>query len=152
MRIGLILALLPFLFLSTFVSATKKSIPPTEKDLIGVWIGWEEGQLAFTRVDLRANSMGYCARIFAGTDPEVYQIRRWSMDGWNLKIDLTPISPKIESIYLVGLGGRGYLQLKVSAVGGKWHRKLVLLPESDVETAQQNAKQAIEHAKRDLAN
>ena len=46
-----------------------------EEDLFGVWIGLEEAQLTFTRLDLRANSMGYCARI-SGNHPEVYQIRK----------------------------------------------------------------------------
>jgi hypothetical protein len=67
-----------------------------------VWVGFEEGQLTFTRLDLRANSTGYCARISAGSRAEVYRVRKWSIRDWNLQIDLMPISPNAESIYLKG--------------------------------------------------
>ena len=148
MRTRFIAALMVTLSLSASLGATKRSIPPTEKDLIGVWIGFEEGQLTFTRLDLRANSIGYCARISAGSDAEVYRIRNWSIRGWDLQIDVIPLSPNVESIYLKGLGGRAYLQLRIGAVGGRWQRKLVLSPELDIEAANQHAKQAIGYAEK----
>jgi hypothetical protein len=47
----------------TVVAANKKATPPTAKDLVGIWIGFDSDQLTFTRVDLRADSTGYCARV-----------------------------------------------------------------------------------------
>ena len=64
----------------------------------------------------------------------------------NLQIDLTPTSPNAESINLKGLAGRAYLQLRLGTVVGTWQRKLLLSPESEIEAANHDAKQAIEHA------
>src|SRR2546427_10919479 len=47
----------------TVVAANKKATPPTAKDLVGIWIGFDSDQLTFTRLDLRADSTGYCARV-----------------------------------------------------------------------------------------
>jgi hypothetical protein len=41
----------------------KRATPPSAKDLVGIWIGFDSDQLTFTRLDLRLDSTGFCARV-----------------------------------------------------------------------------------------
>jgi hypothetical protein len=41
----------------------KRATPPTAKDLVGVWISFDSDELTFTRLELRADSTGFCARV-----------------------------------------------------------------------------------------
>jgi len=154
MPMRLVLGLIVIFLFTNFVEATKKSIPPTEKDLVGVWIGYEEGQMTFTRLDLRNDSTGYCARISAGSHVvDIHRIRKWSLRGWDLSVDMTPMSPNVARLYLKGWGGRAYLQVKIGTlegnkIEGKWNRTLVLSPESEVERCNQETKRAIEEAQK----
>ena len=60
-----------FFMIASFVSpqrdgeaaADKKAIPPTVKELTGIWIGFDNDELTFTRLDLRSDLTGYCARV-----------------------------------------------------------------------------------------
>lgn len=45
------------------LAADKKPTPPTAKDLVGVWVGFDSDLLTFTRLDLRADSTGFCASV-----------------------------------------------------------------------------------------
>src|SRR5436305_13777086 len=53
------------------------------KDLVGIWIGFDSDQLTFTRLDLRLDSTGFCARvspadtILHAQSVHVYRVTKW---------------------------------------------------------------------------
>ena len=134
--------------------AAKKATPPTAKELVGVWIGFDQDELTFTRLDLGADSTGYCARVYPSDtilhhySVKVYRVNKWSISDWNITIDLTPISSNAESVYFKGRAGTASLNLKIGGVKTKWKRELLLSPESRIETSNQETKQAIEAAQK----
>ena len=88
-------ALLPIPDVSAAAQA-EKAAPPRRAELVGVWIGfWEDEEL--TRLDLRADSTGYCAYVAPPdilTHPygvHVYRVNRWSLDGWKFNFLLLSI-------------------------------------------------------------
>jgi hypothetical protein len=134
-------------------SPTKKAKPPDVAEIVGVWIGyWEDGE--FTRLDLRADSMGYCAFVApvestvhqAGVS--VYRVTRWSLDGWKFTTRLTPIDSRFGAVYLKGQVGVYALDLEVGGSDGKWKQKVVLSKETRIEASSLETKQKIEQAER----
>jgi hypothetical protein len=102
----LVLLLLAILVANNAVAEAKKAAPPTAKDLVGVWIGFDEDDLTFTRLELNADSTGYCARVSPADTllhkygVQVYRVDKWSIEGWSLAFELTPISSNAEEVYL----------------------------------------------------
>src|SRR5882762_7492643 len=91
------------------VGATgKRATPPTAKDLVGVWIGFDSDQLTFTRLDLRADYTGFCARvspadtILHDQGVHVYRIAEWAVNGWNMEIQMSPLSNAATVAYVKG--------------------------------------------------
>jgi hypothetical protein len=80
------------------VGADKRATPPTAKELVGVWVGFDNDELTFTRLDLRADSAGFCARlspadtILHHQGVHLYRVTEWSVNGWNIKIQMSPVS------------------------------------------------------------
>lgn len=119
---------------------TKKATPPKPEEIVGTWVGfWEDEE--FTRLDLRTHFNGYCAYV---APPEfvthrygvhVYRITRWSLQGWNLSIDLTPVDPHDEKIYLKGRTDGIRLQLEIGGANRKWKEHVVLFKESVLQGA-----------------
>jgi hypothetical protein len=135
----------------TSVGQEKRATPPTAKDLAGVWIGFDQDDLTFTRLELHTDATGYCARVNPADTilhqygVELYRVNRWSIEGWNLTFDLSPISSNAEPIYLKGrAGGIATLRLEIGGVKTKWKIGLVLDPESRIEVANEETKRAIE--------
>jgi hypothetical protein len=101
---------------------------------LGVWIGFEQDDLTFTRLELRADSTGDCARtrLSIGHDSphhygvQLYRVDRWNIEGWNLTFDLTPISSNAEPVYLKGqAGGIATLKLEIGGLKNKWKLALI---------------------------
>jgi hypothetical protein len=133
------------------VAEQKRPAPQTAKDLIGVWIGFDQDDLTFTRLELRADSTGYCARVSPGDTSlhsygvQVYRIDKWSVRGGDLILNSTPVSSNAEPLYLKGrLGGIASLSLEVGGLNKKWKRRLVLNPESRIQASNQETKEAID--------
>src|SRR6202790_3576239 len=80
----------------TVVAANKKAAPPTAKDLVGIWIGFDSDQLTFTRLDLRLDSTGFCARVSPADTilhtqgVKVYRVTKWIVNGWNIEVKISP--------------------------------------------------------------
>jgi len=132
----------------------KRVAPPRPEDLIGVWIGfWEDEE--FTRLDLRADSTGYCAYV-APPDfithqygVHVYRVTAWSIDGWKLNISLAPVdSRRDESIYLKGRAGYLSLQLEIGGANRKWKEQVVLHKESRIQVSNLETKTKIEEVEK----
>jgi hypothetical protein len=156
MRRRLFLAMVTILSLATFgyAEGTKRATPPTAKELVGVWIGFDQDELTFTRLELRADSTGYCARVYPSDTilhhfgVKVYRVNKWSISDWNITIDLTPISSNAESVHFNGRAGTASLKLEIVGLKTKWKRELLLSPESRIETSNQETKQAIGEAQK----
>ena len=59
-------------------------------------------------------------------------MEKWSLDGFNLTIDLEPVDEKTEPIYLKGSRGLPELVLEMGGTGDKtWKRQLWLFNELD---------------------
>lgn len=151
----LTLLLLALLVVNTAVAEAKRAAPPTAKDLVGVWTGFDEDDLTFTRLELRADSTGYCARaspadtILHSYGVQVYRVDRWSIGGCNVTIDLTPLSPNAEPVYLRGrAGGIASLKLEIGGLKNKWKLGLILNPESRIQVSNEETRGAINARQR----
>src|SRR5437764_254709 len=73
-----------------------KATPPKPEDFVGVWIGFEQDELDFVRLDLRRDFTGYCARVSPADTSlhdygvEAYRVTHWTLEDWKLVISLTP--------------------------------------------------------------
>jgi len=121
--------------------------------LVGVWIGfWQDEE--FTRLDLRPDFTGYCAHV-APPDSivhqsavHVYRVTRWTVDGWQINVDLTPIDSRDESIYLKGRMHFLSLQLDIGGASRKWHEQVVLRKEALIQSSNQETKDKIEEIEK----
>lgn len=135
-------------------SATnKRATPPAAKDLVGVWIGFDSDELTFTRLDLRADSTGFCARvspadtILHDQGVHVYRITKWSVNGWNIEIQMSPLSNATGVGYVKGRIGLASLQLTIGGPeNGGWKEEPFLHPESRVMISNQETRDRIEQA------
>src|ERR1700684_1237579 len=90
------------------IAQEKRATPPTAKDLVGVWIGFDNDQLTFTRLDLRSDSTGFCARV-SPTDTilhdqgvHLYRITKWSVNAWDIEVQMSPVSNATAIGYMNG--------------------------------------------------
>lgn len=126
-----------------------KARPPKPEAYVGVWIGFDSDELEFTRLDLRPDFTGYCAR--ASTADTVrheygvdgYRVTNWTIEDWKFIISLTPATTNAEPIYLRGDSSWSSLDLEVGGANGQWKRKLVLYRESRIDGANQETSDKI---------
>jgi hypothetical protein len=149
----LAVAVLIGLHMGNAVAADKRATPPTAKDLIGVWIGFDSDQLTFTRLDLRADSTGFCARVSSADTilhdqgVHVYRITRWMVDGWNIEMDMSPASNATRLGYVKGTIGLASLKLTIGGPeNGGWKDEPFLHPESRIMISDQETRDSIEAA------
>jgi hypothetical protein len=159
-RLSLLYAVLAFVLLigpqtGSGVAANKKATPPTAKDLVGVWIGFDSDQLTFTRLDLRVDSTGFCARvspadtILHDQGVHVYRITKWSVNGWNIEIQMSPLSNATGVGYVKGRIGLASLRLTIGGPGnGGWKEEPFLYPESRIMISNQETRDRIEEAEK----
>lgn len=139
---------LPFVAV-TAMGQAKKARPPKPEDLVGAWIGfWQDEE--FTRLDLRADSTGYCAYVAPPDSTtykygvHVYRVTRWDFDGWQFNISLTPVDAHDESIYLKGRVGYDALNLEIGGSNKKWREQLILRKESRIHASNMETMKKIE--------
>ena len=136
------------------LAADRPARQPEPKDLWGVWIGLDSDELTFTRLDLRGDFTGYCARVSPSDTSlhehgvDVYRVNKWNLDGRNLTFALSPIGSNAESIYIKGKVGAFRLDLDVGGTTNEWHRGLVLRKELRVNGANAETKDRIKQAER----
>ena len=128
-------------FVGLAVFADRLAIPPKAAELAGVWIGFANDELVFTRLDLRKDFTGYCACVCPADTSlhefgvDVYRVTHWESQDWKFVISLTPVGTNAEGIYLNGSIGTWTLDLEMGGTNGNWKRKLVLRKESRIEAA-----------------
>jgi hypothetical protein len=100
--------------------------------LAGTWIGFDDDGLEFTRLDLRPDFTGYCARVSPSYSSlheygvQIYRVTHWTTDGWTFLIDMTAIHAIDTPLSMKGRIEMEALQLEVSAGTNGWTRKLEL--------------------------
>lgn len=137
------------------VAANKKAAPPPAKDLVGVCIGVDADELAFTRLELQPNSTGFLARV-GRTDTilhdqgvHLWRVTSWSIDGWNIVIHVSPISNAYSVRYVKGRAD--WLSLRLTMGGpenGGWKEQLLLYPEARIAVANGETRKKIGEAER----
>jgi hypothetical protein len=156
-RLSLLLALAVLIASQTGsgTATNKKAAPPTAKDLVGVWIGFDSDELTFTRLDLRPNSTGFCARvspsdtILHDQGVHVYRVTQWNVDGWNIEIHISPVSNAAGVGYVKGRIGLASLRLTIGGPeNGGWKQEPFLHPESRIVTSNQQTRDGIETAEK----
>ena len=135
------------------VAADKKAAPPTAKELVGVWVGFDSDELTFTRLDLRPDSTGFCARvspadtILHDQGVHLYRVTKWSVNGWNIEIHMTPASNATAVGYVRGRIGLASMRLTIGgSENGGWKEEPFLHPESRIAISNQETKSEIEKA------
>jgi hypothetical protein len=130
--------------------ANKRATPLTAKDLVGVWIGFDSDELTFTRLDLRADSTGFCARvspadtILHDQGVHLYRIEKWSVDSWNIEIQMSPLSNATQVGYVRGRIGLASLRLTIGGPeNGGWKEQPMLHPESRIMISNEETKDGI---------
>jgi hypothetical protein len=157
-RLSLLYGVLTFVVLigpptGSGVAANKRATPPTAKDLVGVWVGFDSDQLTFTRLDLRADAAGFCARvspadtILHDQGVHVYRITKWTVNDWNIEIHMSPVSNATSIGYVKGRIGLASLRLTIGGPeNGGWKEEPFLHPESRIMISNQEAEDRIEEA------
>lgn len=135
------------------IAAEKKATPPAAKELVGVWVGFDSDELTFTRLDLRPDSTGFCARvspadtILHDQGVHLYRVTKWSVNGWNIEIHMTPVSNATAVGYVKGRIGLASLRLTIGGPeNGGWKEEPLLHPESRIVTSNEEAKSQIQKA------
>jgi hypothetical protein len=129
--------------------ADRPARPPKPAGLVGTWIGFDEDGLEFTRLDLRPDFTGYCARVSPSYSSlhdygvQVYRVTHWTTDGWKFSIDLSTIDAIDTPLFIKGRIEMEALKLEVSAGTNGWTRKLELQKESWIDEANQETKKKI---------
>ena len=150
LRFMVLAALLALLTVGAPAISAKKARQPKPEDLVGVWIGFDSDELTFTRLDLRPDFTGFCARV-SPADTVLhkygvhgYRVTKWMLDGWKVVISLTPTDPNAESIYLNGHVALFSLRLEIGSPKGKWKQELLLWPESRIQASDRETKDKID--------
>jgi hypothetical protein len=121
---------------------------PKPASLSGTWIGFDDDGLEFTRLDLRPDFTGYCARVSPSYSSlheygvQIYRVTHWTTDGWTFLIDLTPIHAIDTPLFMKGRIEMEALQLELSSTN-LWTEKLKLQKESWIEESNQETKKKI---------
>jgi hypothetical protein len=143
-RLRATLVLLALLLAPARSSHPENEVPhPEPGEIAGVWVGFDQDFLHFYRVELDKQGKGVCVSSFVDKPPLLYDVRKWTLDGFNISFDLEPIDNEAEPIALKGQAGRNVMLLEVGSEVTKWKRKLSLVREEDFITKNQKAKERV---------
>ena len=149
LALALALALTP----SSATQTHKRATPPTIDELAGAWIGLDGGGSEFIRVELHSDQSGYLAvvapRTFTTHDygVQVYRVSKWSLDGWHITCDLSPISSNAESAQASGEFFVSSLRLTIHGDKRRWKIESTLYMEPRVDESNKETKDAIAQRK-----
>jgi hypothetical protein len=131
-------------------SCAKNATPPKPEDLIGVWVGFDDDELRFSRLDLRSDFTGYLARvspsdtILHDIGVSVYRVTNWKVEGWNVSISLNAMTSNAESMQMRCRYNGSSLRLKISGTNGFWERNVILNREERETAANRETREKIQ--------
>lgn len=127
----------------------KKAAPPTTDEIARAWIGFDGGGSDFIRVELHADHSGYLAfvapRNFVTHDygVQLYRVTKWSLDGFHITCDLSPISTNAESAQATGEFFVSSLHLTIHGDKRRWKIEPTLYMEQRVDESNKETKDFI---------
>jgi hypothetical protein len=127
----------------------KRATQPAMDDLVGAWIGFEGGGIEFVRVELHSDGSGYLALVspsnFITHDygVQLYRVNRWSVDGWHIACDLSPLSSNAEPAQASAEFVVSSLRLEIHGAKRRWKTESVLYMESRVDDSNKEIKDAV---------
>jgi hypothetical protein len=130
------IAIVGVLGLTVPLSASKRAIPPTADQLVGVWIGWEADSMTFFRVDLSADGTGYLASSFREAPAVLSRITRWSIQGWRVTMQTTPVDVHPNDVMAIA-GSVVVRKLELDIIGGRneWRQHVTLHKDDEARSA-----------------
>jgi hypothetical protein len=152
MRNDLCVALVTITLALTANSAAqehKRATPPTVNEMVGTWVGLDTGGGEFIRIELHADGSGYLAVVapsnFITHDygVQVYRVSRWSLNGWYIACELSPMSSNAEPAQANGEVFVSSLRLNLHGVKRRWKIESALYMESRVDESNKETKDAI---------
>lgn len=144
-----LLIVLALITVNCSAQAYKKAAPPTADQVAGTWIGFDGSGGEFIRLELQSNGSGYIALItpanFLGHDygAQVYRIVKWSIEGWQITCDLSPLSSNAEPAQAKGQFFVSSLHLDIHGAKRRWKIDSVLYMESQLDGSNKETKDAI---------
>ena len=136
-------------------ASSKRATPPTADEVSGVWIGFDRDELTFTRLELRKDLTGYCARVSpAGTilhdqGVHVWKVTSWSVHGWSVDLQMSPVANAYAVGYVRGTVRLASLRLTMGGPeNGGWKEPLLLYPESRINVSNEETRSAVERLTR----
>ena len=107
--------------------------PTLSSELVGAWVGYEDGCVYFYRLVLETNNKGSCVVLFNDDPPDSYRVDEWRAIEGKLSLRLSPVTEDAEIIaitpsYLSALK----MELVVRGVTNKWERKVSLYNEREL--------------------
>jgi hypothetical protein len=132
------------------IRADKPVPPPDPKAIAGTWFGFDEGKVRFCRIELYPDGQGLYAYVFVDTPARLYKIKKWSLDDFNISVDLEPVEKDTERIYMKGTALLDELKMEIGGIGNKtWKRQVRLFKEQEFLSKNGRAKERIEKYKAD---
>ena len=114
---------------------------PTRRELVRTWVGWFDGQRYF-RLTLAEDGSGLFGDynlLDTKPNPKLHEIRRWSLKGTELSMDLRPVDPQARPLVLTAQASTTMLHLKLDETNG-WSCSALLRTEAEVDAAIQNTR------------
>ena len=117
--------------------------PISESDLLGTWVGYSTGYTEFLRLDLRDDGHGYFAILSYASQAEaqLYKVKKWQLT--NLNIEVLPVSPEEESIFVQNVSYR-VNTLWFEFGGMRWKREAALFREREFASQNEESKNRIQ--------
>jgi hypothetical protein len=120
-----------------------KPVPPSKKDILGMWIGFTSDGNSFYRV-LLSEKDGVLARSFVGEEPMLYKFNSWNLNSrGQIYISPTPVSSNAFAIRLSGNAWVSKIFLKQTPRDGGWTEEFMLQKEDVLEKRFSDLKNAM---------
>jgi hypothetical protein len=118
--------------LALFCFAEDPVIPPSEKELLGAWSGYEEGCVYFYRLVLDKQGRGTCQVVFTDDTVDSYVVDHWQIVAGKLEMQLTAAKEKQDKIEIrVVAFDNLSMQVTVAGSDRSWQRTAVLFNERE---------------------
>ena len=125
---------------------------PTDSELTGNWIGYEERFPYFFRLSLLQDKKGFLVISFPKSDPpvspDIYKVGNWGVQHRQLSLQLSPVKGVDgEIICSVKEFSKTRIKLEVNGATNKWDWTVLLLNESELNKNASNSASYIQNEK-----
>jgi hypothetical protein len=135
-----------FLLFSISTMLLAKSImpPPSTTELTGSWLGHSGGMVDFFLLELDADGTGYMSVSFLPECPAyLYRVGTWKLKGHKLELQLQPLDPKAEPLWVRNVDLRMPSSMRMEIAGKGWSRQVSLFNETRFMTRRECVKKRL---------